>query len=121
MKCLECGGGCFRPQCVPSFTEDRLRLYRNPHRGDRYCYALGHEMPDSRRELERECKQRGIYFDDTPTQRERRCMEYAEHVRTGGERLPFEAITPPEPVDTKPMAEAIGRWVRSKGDFLPDA
>jgi hypothetical protein len=99
--CPGCGYLSERLYTAPQTQEDRLRFYRNQY-GTRWSYAIGAEMPESRSERRRIERERGIMFDDQLTPKERTMVEYAEHVRTGGERLPNERINPTE-VENKPL------------------
>lgn len=95
MRCSQCGGGCWKPECAPLFQEDRRRLFRNAIDGTDKSYALGRQMPQSRAEMRALEKQRGVEFTTELSAVERTRVEYAKHLETGGERcMTAEQLNP---------------------------
>lgn len=119
VSCLICQGRCerhFGPDSVPHFQEDRLRFFRLSHAGpsDRHSYALGQDMPDSRSELKRLEKAKGIEFvsrRDMPEQW-KALAAHTKHVREGGEVQASDALNPRQ---TKLEPGSIMRKVAEKG------
>lgn len=74
---------------IPNFTEDRLRLWRNTAQGGRFSNALGCDMPETRKELERLAQEKGIEFVSPSAMPDewKEAVEYKAHVDSGGERL----------------------------------
>lgn len=105
MRCPDCDGGCFKRECMPQFQADNLHLWRNKN-GTRHSYAIGGEMPMDRQERRAIEKSRGIEFTSELTPKEKRIMEYREHVQSGGERLDPHVVNP-EPIESKPLREYI--------------
>ena len=71
-------------------TEDRTRLWRGPN-GDRYSYALGEDMPESRAERDRLAKKKNIEFCSLAELRADNkeaaaALDYKAHVDSGGLR-----------------------------------
>jgi hypothetical protein len=90
---------------APYAQEDRLRMWRNQY-GTRHSFALGEEMPESRRDLRRIERQRGIEFTSELTPQERTIMDYRKHVDTGGERLTSEQVNP-QKIENRPLRDYI--------------
>jgi|FreactTroBogLake_1042271.scaffolds.fasta_scaffold00472_13 putative FmdB family regulatory protein len=118
--CPECATPCnryFSPDTFPQFTEDRVRFYRNNRKdapSERWSYALGQEMPESRRELNRLQEQKGIEFvskRDMPDHW-KMALEYKRHVDKGGERVAPEKLMP---TSTKIEPGSIMKKAREKG------
>jgi hypothetical protein len=86
-------GGCGEPLkrifTPPHFVEDRVRLFSNTIDGTKFDYVLGNERPDNRRDYYRELDRIGAEPVSRATEpavwKENR--EYAQHVKTGGERV----------------------------------
>lgn len=97
-ECLSCGAMGARVFLAPQFQEDRTRFFRNPLTGTKHSYTLGHEMPDNRRDYERELASKGaepVTRDSMPTEWKENAA-YQQHVKTGGERDPsFEKARHP--------------------------
>lgn len=79
----------FSPRSIANFSEDRLRLWRNTQQGGRYSNALGCEMPETRKELERLAQEKGIEFVSPASMPSewQEAVDYRKHVDEGGERL----------------------------------
>lgn len=99
MPCPICGG--LRPQVMhaPQFVEDRVRLWRGAN-GDRYSYALGAEMPDSRQARDRMAREKGVEFigkaDFLASNPEAKAaVEYKAHVDSGGAREESKPLPAP--------------------------
>ena len=74
---------------APPFTEDRQRFFRNPVTGTKFSFTLGHEMPDSRRQYEKQLAAMGaepVSRATMPTVWKEN-LEYAAYVKSGGERV----------------------------------
>lgn len=118
VKCSDCGGGCYRPECLPEFSEDRLRFWRN-HKGTRYSYTLGHDMPESRAQR-RLIEKSGVVFcspGDNTSPEHSAAMEYHRAVEQGASHEEAERHAPwpaPKPRSLKPY---VDRWARSKKDW----
>jgi hypothetical protein len=102
---------------VPHFVEDRLRFAKaSPHApSERWSYALGREMPETRQERRRIEKERGIEFvtkadvyNDPET---RKSLDYVAHLRSGGAPIPPKELDPPKPLPKGILA----RKLREKG------
>jgi hypothetical protein len=85
-----------RPRRIVLFqhTEDRTHLWRGPL-GNRYSFALGGEMPDSRSERDRIARAKGIEFCGTrefldSNKEAAEAVAYSKEVQTGGPREPWE-------------------------------
>ena len=83
------GKRVYSPATIANFTEDRLRLWRNTQQGGRFSNALGCDMPETRKELERLAAEKGIEFVSPSSMPDqwREAVEYKAHVDSGGERL----------------------------------
>lgn len=79
---------------------DRYRLFRNPHTGTRYSYALGQDMPETAGEYHRICEQKGIepVSPSTMPEQWKAAAEYARHVKQGGDRVDPASVVPKEPI-----------------------
>lgn len=97
-----CGRYCARTYVEPpNFTEDKTR-----HKD--YSRILGQgESPQSRGDLKRIEKEKGIYFTNTLTEKEKTLKQYAQHVRQGGERVDAATINPPEKVQSKTVQQLL--------------
>lgn len=110
----------FSSESVFNFQEDRIRFAR-PHQGTRFSAALGQDIPDSRSELNRLCKEKGIEFvgSDLPPNW-KAAREYGQHLKAGGERLPQDAaaamMEPP-----KTPAVTVTELLKKSNFSLPDA
>jgi hypothetical protein len=100
--CEDCGAQCeqaFFPWTTPFFAEDKMRFWRND-KGNRFSRTFGQEMPESRKELRRLEKEKGCELISPSEMPEnwKRCVEYAEHRKHGGEHDKNQAqfIPPPE-------------------------
>lgn len=79
----------FSARGIANFTEDRLRLWSNPQQGGRFSNALGCDMPETRKDLERLAAEKGIEFVSPSSMPDewKEAVEYKAHVDSGGERL----------------------------------
>lgn len=86
--CPECNRWSQRVITVPQFNEDRTRFFRNGVDGTKHSHALGHEMPDSRRDYYRELESKGCEpcSPQTMPQAWKDNAAYKKHVESGGER-----------------------------------
>lgn len=87
-RCPQCSRWAQRRFTAPQFTEDRIRLYRNPVDGTRHSYTLGAEMPDSKREYYRQLAALGaepVSHQNMP-QAWKENLEYKRHLASGGQR-----------------------------------
>lgn len=93
-----------------AFQEDRTRFWRGPS-GSRYSYALGENMPETRGERDRLCREKGIEFVGKREMPDtwKRAVEYRQHVDTGGERLDPKVVAPKEPVKVESILEKVRR------------
>lgn len=100
-----------RPQVfnVPQFTEDRTRLWKGPL-GTGYSFALGRNMPDSRKERDRVARERGVEFCSLAELRAdnkeaAQALDYKAHVDAGGAR-------DERPIDPAPVWQDRPAWAR---------
>lgn len=82
----------FNARNIPQFTEDRLRFWRG-HEGSRYSFALGQEMPQTRKEMNRIAEAKGIEFISSTRELDaesQEAIEYRRHVDEGGKPDPWQ-------------------------------
>ena len=89
MRCPDCKGGCWKPECAPRFQEDRLRLWRN-QKGTRHANSIGQEMPQTRSEMRAYERAHNIEFVSPKdfTNEQKQAIEYKNHVSSGGPHIP---------------------------------
>ena len=105
--CQRWGKRIFTP---PQFTEDRQRLFRNPVDGTKFSWTLGKEMPESRKEYERELAAVGCepVSPHTMPQAWKDNIAYKQHVESGGERdRAFETQRHPAAVKAPTVLEQL--------------
>jgi putative FmdB family regulatory protein len=114
-----CGREARRVFTVFLFQEDRTRQYYNSLDGTRKSYVTGQDMPDTRREYYQQLEAIGaepVSKATEPVQwKENR--EYAEHVKTGGDRdTKFEKAAHP---DSKPGNLTVLQQLKTSGVKIP--
>jgi hypothetical protein len=119
VKCADCAGGppCFRRECLPQFQEDRLRLYRNPRTGDRYSYALGDQMPESRAERDALEKSRGIVFcspGENASTEHAAANAYEQARRQGASHEEAERYAPWPKAKQPAMKPRVDAWAKKR-------
>lgn len=108
MPCETCGRTSERIFTVPHFTEDRSRFWRGKD-GTRYSSALGCELPDSRREIERLARAKHVELDAHELPHVKRAAEAGAAIRAGelrdGKEV-YRHIAEPRP-DPVPLVETL--------------
>ena len=114
--CPNCGYAARRIYGNVYFQEDRLRM-RKTHGTptDNWSFALHGPMPETRSERRRIEKEKGISFDTTLTENEKRIMDYRRHVdETGDHCLTSEQVNP-QHIENKPL-----QWYMDRRGFRRD-
>ena len=95
-ECEACGEPAARVLGNFQFQEDRCRFSRNPDDGSKRSRMLGQDYPQDRRERDAIYAAKGIEPVTASTMPEnwRAMKEYAEHVKTGGERVDTKVFLP---------------------------
>ena len=84
-----------RPKAVTDFqhVEDRTHMFQGPL-GTGYSFALGEQMPDSRKKRDALAAKKGVEFVGkreflASNKEAAEAVEYTDYVKAGGEREPF--------------------------------
>jgi hypothetical protein len=99
---------------VPQFTEDRIRFFRRRDSNapsDRWSWAIGQDMPDSRQERRRIEKERGIEFVSQAEARKspdvEKSLSYVNHLRSGGKPIPPGVLDPTAKIQRGTLAKKL--------------
>lgn len=120
MRCSDCNGGCFRRECLPQFQADRLALWRNPRTGDRYSYALGAQMPESRKERDILAKSKGFEWcspSENASPEHAAANAYHQAVSQGASHEQAEAHAPWPQKPKRKLKEFVDKWAAKKKDW----
>lgn len=126
VPCPAHGGACARIFTAPHFQEDRVRFHRaGPNApSERWSYALGQEMPDSRAERRRLEKERGVEFvtkaDVLADPDMRKSMDYVKHLREGGAPIDPKKLDQPKPFPKGILAKKLAEKGVRLGDYSRD-
>ena len=123
VPCPEHGGECARVFYAPHFQEDRVRFHRAGPGAptERWSYALGQDMPDSRAERRRIEKEKGIEFvskaDVMADPDMRKSLDYVQHLRAGGAPIDPKVMDAPKKLPKGILAKKLAEKGVRLGDY----